>query len=829
MKIFFKYVTRCMTEKKGRLVLLVIAIAMSTGLLVTSSGTVELAISSFSKPILETFEGKDIVINSKGNDNFFDDKGLVDSGIKDLRGEIRIGGKIINDEITYITILGRENKFIEENKIAVGSLSDFNGAKCIISKRVSDALNLKIDDTLECNIAGKTKQLKIAAINSTDGTFYNDKPEQFSIIVPYEYLAKEFKAEGKYNVLFANKSTDKIEDSINKFNDSNSDFKAEKLFDEQTIKSQTAPITMVLYLMLLIVVFMSGIIIYGSFKLTITERLSVIGTFFSQGATRMTVEFILLIESIGYGIVGAVFGNVLGIGGLYLINYLISPLKDYGIIEKVNINPYHIIIGTIFAILLSLISALIPVLKIRRLQVKEVILNNVNVSMKVGWKKFIVGAGILLFSIIINFIQQDWSNVVSGIMVILSIVGLIMVYPKVVDLITTVLYKLLKGRSKALVFSLNNLRTSKILLGNITLIIVSLLSIMMITSVGTSIKTMLSDAYIKLDSDITINNISSLRTGDESVADLIIKELKGNDSIIEESIDFTSGTSGNALDNDFYIEGINPKKYKEYNGYLELNSAKYKDIIDEITESDQNLIIISKSISDTLKKEKGDKIVIKSNNVEREFTICGVIEGKFYNMGRVSFINYNVLAREFNIKSPNSIHFKTYEAAEDVKNELADMLKGYGATATTKAESMKNDAESNEMIVSILSIFAYMAVIIAALGVLNNIIIGFLQRKRELAVLSSVGMSRKNRGRMLLIESILSAVWSIVIAIPYSYLGLSLLSKFLKVVNMPLEIKLDISSIPVYFVATLIVIIVATLPVLFKSRKLSIIEELKYE
>ena len=72
-------------------------------------------------------------------------------------------------------------------------------------------------------------------------------------------------------------------------------------------------------------------------------------------------------------------------------------------------------------------------------------------------------------------------------------------------------------------------------------------------------------------------------------------------------------------------------------------------------------------------------------------------------------------------------------------------------------------------------------------------------------------------------------IWSMIIAVPYSYLGLSLLSNFLKTINIPLEIKLDVNSIPVYFIVTLIVIVLATLPVLFKSKKLSVIEELKYE
>jgi putative ABC transport system permease protein len=555
----------------------------------------------------------------------------------------------------------------------------------------------------------------------------------------------------------------------------------------------------------------------------------VIGTFLSQGATKKTIERILFLESIGYGIVGAILGNGLGIGGLYLINYLLSPLKDYGIVEKVNINPIFIIVGTIFAILLSLISAIIPVKRIRKLQVKEVILNNVNVSMSIGWKKFIIGAILIIISIIINFIEADWSNQVSGIMVIISIVGLIMIYPKIVDLVTNVFYKIFRGRSKVIVFSLNNLRTSKVLLGNITLIVISLLSIMLITSLGTSLKDMVTEAYTELNTDIIIGNISSIRTGDESVADKIIKELKENKNVDEETIDYSLTTFGNVGETGFVVEGINPDKYKKFNGYLELDSSKYKSFYDELSESSDNLVIITTAVQKSINKEKGDKITLKVNNIEKEFKIVGVIEGKLFNTGRVIFTKYNVLAREFKINSPDSITFSTKIDPSKVNDEIKPMLKSFGATSITKAEMEKNNAKDNQQIVDVLSIFSYLAIVIAALGVLNNIIIGFLQRKRDLAVLSSVGMAKKNRGFMLLVESVLSVVWSLIIAIPYSYLGLSLISKFLKVINMPLEIKLDLGYIPMYFIASLIVILLATIPVLFKSRKLSIITELKYE
>ena len=133
------------------------------------------------------------------------------------------------------------------------------------------------------------------------------------------------------------------------------------------------------------------------------------------------------------------------------------------------------------------------------------------------------------------------------------------------------------------------------------------------------------------------------------------------------------------------------------------------------------------------------------------------------------------------------------------------------------------------MLINILSIFSYLAIFIAALGVLNNITISYLQRKGELAVLSSVGMSDGARNGMLLTESVLSVIWAVVIAIPYSYLGLSLLTKTMTAMEMPMNVVLDSKAIPLYAAAALVLIILASLPILLKGKKLSIINELKYE
>ncbi|MGL4107821.1 ABC transporter permease [Clostridium sp. LP20] len=830
MKIFFKYIAKCMTEKKARFALLILAISLSTGLLVSITGAVQVAIKSFEKPMTEAYEGKEITITSKKGEAFFTLEGIKEEGVQGIQGEVIIPSTTVEDEPKNVSISGRENNTISKEDLLDGNLNDFIGEKCIISKRVSEEEGLKIGDKLELIVGGEKKSFIIEAISSNNGRFYIETAKSYGIIVPYGYLESQYKLDGKFNYYLANKEMDNIKDSIKIFNENNSEFEAKELFDEEAVKSQMGQFTSVLYVMLLVVVVMSAIIIYGSFKLTITERLSVIGTFLSQGATHWTVEKILYLESIAYGIIGAILGNVIGLGGLYLINYVISPLRDYGVIEKLVVNPSYFIIGTGFAIILSFISAVIPIRRIRKIEVKEVILNNVNISMRIGWSKFIIGAALLAISICINFVNIDWAINFSGLFIIISIIGLVLMYPKVIDIVTNLLFNIFRGRSKVIIFALNNLRTSKVLMGNITLIVISLLSIFMINSIGTSMKSMVTDAYSKLNFDISISEINGISGVKESnVTEKIVKSLKENKNINEDSIQLQNqgfGFVGKAM---VSVEGIEKSKYKDFNGYLEFGSSKNSKLYDEFEKAGSNKVIITNKLKKTLDVKVGDKIKLDCNEITKEFEVLGSVDGKLYNNGQVIFMDMNDFKREFNIKEATEISIKTSGDPEEVKEEITPIIKEFGAKATTKAEFEKDNIKSNQMVVNVLSIFSYMAMFIAALGVLNNIIIGFLQRKRELAVFSSVGMTGVGRGTMLITESILSVVWSLVIAIPYSYLGLSLLTRMLTVVGMPLNVELDVNLIPLYFIASLVVILLATIPILFKNRKLSIIEELKYE
>lgn len=827
MKIFLKYVAKSMVEKKARFLLLILAIVLSTALFVGSMGAVKIGIGSFVKPQLERLENKDVYISSKSGEPVFSIQELNQKGIKNIVPDLSVSCVYDSDDMQNLNICGREEKYINKSNLIEGKeLKDFSGEKCIVSKRTAEEYKLKLGDNLKLILNGEKLSLKVVAISSNKGLFYMDDKNAFQVVVPYEYISKKYGVEGKYNSVLGEKAKDSIKDSIKEFNDANTKFSAKELFNEKQVQEQMSQITSMFYLMLSIVVFMSAMIIYSSFKLTVTERLPIIGTFLSQGATRGTVRKILYLESLVYGIIGGILGDAGGVGLLYLINYLISPLKKYGIIDKPDINLSYLAFGLVFAILLSMVSAAIPVLRTSRLQVKDVILNNLNTSSEIGFGKFIIGSFLLVCVIIINSLKAQWVINFSPVLIVVAVAAIMLMFPKIIDLISKQIYRVLRSISGVNALSFNNMRTSKVLLGNVNLMILAIISIIAINSVSVSVKNVVSEAYEKLNYDIEID------VSDSSVVsnrDKIQAVVEGADGVDKDSIQFMYYANGVIKDENYHVMGIDPNKYLTWDNYLNWKDKTNEEIYNRFRDGNSNDVILSEKVAKKADLVVGDKINIKLRNTTKEYKVAGIVDGKLMNNGTFILMKYKDLPQEYLISASYSVLMDTIKSPKEVKESVKKNIKALGGETKTFEETRASNIEQNKQLMDILSIFSYMAVVIGSFGILNNIGISFIQRKRDMAVLSSVGMNKGQRARMLVIESILSVFWAAVIVTPFSYLGISIVSKITNAIGFALDVSFNLSYMPIVTGVSFLIVIIATLPVLFKSRKLSIIEELKYE
>ena len=826
MSVFLKYISKNMLEKKGRFFLLLFSIAISTALLVASAGVVDVVVDNFDAQN-EAGNTSDVRIVSDTEDPYIDMASVTDEKLKDVTGELLVTGIVDSEEkVRYVSLRGRQEytgQMIEGNTDILREKAE-GEPSCIISKRVAEHDNLKVGDSFSLFLSGEEIRFKVGAISADEKVFYSDKPEAFTLVVPYSYMNEKLGADGKFNCIFGNVTEGEVEDFTKSFNDSHAGLTALSTKGEVVMDSS---VSIGLYTMMLIVVVVSAIIIYGVFKLILTERMSVIGTFMSQGATKKKVERIILLEGALYGLIGGVIGCVIGETLLFFIGRLVSPLADYGIYTPFEINWIYIAAGMIFSVVLSVASAYFPVRAVRKLEAKDVILNRVEQRAGKVLAKRIIGGTLMTFAIVCCCLSGDAKSNMAPFAFATAYAGIVLITPSIVKGVTWLLGRLFHNNT-TVYLAMNNIHSSKLLRNNIVLIVISLSSVLMIASFGKSMTDMVTQAYADMEYDYSIFGILE---GDpaRSTTDKILKQLESYENVKTETINPMYFGETKADDVAAVALGIRPAAFASgMDRYFDIQE-KYSQEFEALEASEGNAILLPIKLKKQIRKDVGDTVELNVGGNKVSFNIIGIYDGKVFDAGLAILMKEEVYKQTFHQKEASTLYFCVSGDAASVEKDMKPFLKSLGATWSTKAEDTKENDEANQQIVMIMEVFAYLAMIIASIGVFNNITICFFQRKRELAVMASVGMNKSKRMGLVLSESLLSVALSIAIAIPFTILLAAAMTAFCSFIGLPMNIVFSWAQLPLYAGVIAVIIFIATLSTMLKSRKLSVVQELKYE
>ncbi|MBR5713044.1 MAG: ABC transporter permease [Lachnospiraceae bacterium] len=828
MSVLLRYIRRNMLERKGRLVLMILSIALSTGLLVACLGMMDTIKDSITEPARKMSEGNNIELHSSSDDPFFSENDFRSDGLKEITGELQsIGVKIEDDKLSYAVLRGRK---AFGGALTGGEWKESAEPDCVISERIAKDWNVSVGGKLEIMFNGEPLTLNVKAIAVNDGIFYGDTKEQFNVILPYEYLNELLGAEGRYNAMYAKITGEKdkvtseeIDDAVKRFNENNENVKANAI-DTVTVLGNFDSLILGIGCMFAIVVVVSGLIISGVFRMIISERLPVLGTFMSQGASKGKVSRILILESALYGLLGGIVGAALGEGILYLVGRLVSPLADYDIYLPFTIVWTNVAVGVLFAIVMSAVSSWLAVRRIRKLQTKDVILNRVEHTGKRKKVKFFLGAVMLTVAAIGNSRIAGTVSAQSLLYLVLSTVGILFVTPTLVRGIAGFLAKICR-RNTTMYLALNNIRTSRLLINNVVLLVMAVGSVITVAMFGSTMVDACREAYTEFDFDYTIN-VNYQGSGEEPIGDAIVRNIKELDCVDKESISPAIFGAAEIDGKSLISLGVDPKPYRDYNDYIELN--KYKDY-ETFINSSENEVVITKVVARKFNLKVGDKVKIKINNIEQELHVCAVVNGKLYDSGEFLLINNEKLKELYHVSGANEISFKVKGDLKEAEKQFKAMVTNYGATYVDRDTMCELNIEQNEMIVKLIQVFAYLTMIIASIGIFNNIVICFRQRSREFAVLASVGMTGGARRRLILVESVLCVIISLLITLPYSMLMVGVFSTLMYYMGMEFDVVFSWGEVPVYAVAIMVIVLIASLSTMRKSRKLSVVAELKYE
>ncbi len=291
-------------------------------------------------------------------------------------------------------------------------------------------------------------------------------------------------------------------------------------------------------------------------------------------------------------------------------------------------------------------------------------------------------------------------------------------------------------------------------------------------------------------------------------ADLFNHKYNGADSALSESfIDLVDGEFDDAklAPGNYILEGVKA----DDNGNAEMDSFNHK---------------------------VGDKIILKCKDSVKEMTVLGhVIANLDTNTdgswrGSAFYLPTDVFKELTGIKYAMSYAF---DVAYDHEPDMETFLKQYTdsveptmsytskSTALSSLEGIQNTA---------ILVGGVLAMIIGLIGILNFInavLTSILIRRREFAMLQSIGMSKQQLRKMLVLEGLWYAVIAAMLSLIFSTVASSLLVRpiaaSMRFCTFTFTLKPVIIVVPFYFLAGALVPLFAAM----KNNKASLVEQIR--
>ena len=824
LKIILKYMVTNVKERKTRTAVMLLSILLSAALLFVSF-SIGASYESAQRKMARGMAGSATlsVTRSDGGikDGILPELSSIHASVGMVEGTALYSENGYYETIDLIAAdLRKLSKINPPRLVNGGDISDFSGSQVILPDRFTSKYGIKKGDTITLQVGETPISFTVAEIAAYDTVFLRHT-RGATALVPLSTLSGLLdQTEGYTEILVEpaeGVTTAELKNELAAMLPSE-EYQVSEVINEAQIEADARQKSMPFFLISFFSLTMSVFIIYGSYKVITLDRLPVIGTFRSIGATQKAVTGILLLESMLYGVIGGLIGIPAGILVLKLVLRGMGESISQGIEIPVVISPFSILLSFAAAVTVSLLSAWLPVRRASRLPIKDVVLGSV--EERTVPRRFIVMGGVILFAV-----SMILPKLASGKMLYpaggFSLLGLItatiLMVPLLTNLICWGLEYLLgavlgnEGRLAA-----RNMRDNKNVGQNITLLFISISAVIAITVVGNFVTTYVGDVF----RDAELQGFADGYMEPQFVER--VKNMEGIEKVLplhvykdQMQADGRTLSRLEATDDLDCYSSMMGLQYTE-KGMKEQAVSAF---------AGQRAILLSESCMERMGFLAGDTISLTGDTGENEYRIAGSFKSRATDVEAVIPSSYAVV--DF---GASAYDFLAYTAA-DPEAIMIQIRSLFGETANWS----RTVEEFNEDALSTVSAFlqpmhslTYFILLMAAVGVINNLLINYMQKRRSTAMYKSVGLSNRQNVKMTLIEGFVSGLIGAVIAIFVSYMEIKTI--FLvagpKIAMAP---KLDaVTFLTAGAMGVLVTLIGSVVPII-KSRRMKLVEEIKFE
>ena len=658
------------------------------------------------------------------------------------------------------------------------------------------------------------------------------------------YLQIKGNDEISYIMLFGEckKESSQIKENIEKYETENG-----LKFDEYK-ESLSKMIKTILYPAIIVLILVFAVIyvsLNSIVKIIINERVSVIGTFRSIGATKKQIIGVLIAEMLMYTIIPALIGAMAGVAAVKGISSMAElMLSFFGSSEKLDIKSYlwkisliTILITTAFQMFLSIFE----LIKVSRLSIKDSIFNKHTSTYEYSIGKIIFGLFLLVIGIItvIKHTQLTYWYCLMGILSIFVSVALI------VPVISKYLIRILeKSENPVITMATNTLKNSSLQINTNIIFIVTASVSLVVYSFFNYMSFVEKSKQNFVNSDIYVEEMGN-QIYDKTDEFYKLDNVKSVSALYDITIDEKS------YDNIKLANHTISKIHLVYSNDYE-NLLKDSNTFDVDANLCKNLKKYEIIISDYYKKiydlKQGDIVVLDWQKEEDNFTIDTPVNLKIVGFADLSRLNNNTmiissdLGEELNklifkgfsntkyfINLSNNSSTEAKETRKTIINELGILSDGVTGKVFTKDGYIKNVKSNSKNYMKFMGFIVIVVVSLALVGIINNQTVSFMERRKEFATLYSIAMSREQLKNMILIENILAFINSTIASILFYVIISKLVEYTLQILLIPISMRFTISGIIVVLLIAAMILLVIQRSMRKHIKNMNIVEEIKYE
>lgn len=833
MAIIVKYILKSISEKKFRTFIILFSVTLSAALFFASSGMSGTMTSMYEKLYRMQIGKADLIIYPDEESPAYSFK--INSpqmeGVSMVAGEVSTLGQYKSNRLSenlYIRGFDLEelDLFNPINFQQQATGQGFEGNYIILSSIFSQEHGFDVGDSIDIDINGQERILTVWGIAKPTGIFqHSPQSDNITALMPKDKLSSLLGIRGRvqtaYVVLEDGANVHEIKEDLSSLY---SRYRVEEPFSMEELEANMQTIAVPLFLMTMMVLFISIFIIYSTFKVITVERLPVLGTFRSIGATKGMTNLVLIGESLTYGILGGIFGNLLGIGILYLITAMMAADPYAGQMEvAIRYNPSHLITSFILAVVVALLSSWLPIRKASKIPIKDLVLNRVEKREKKNLNRRIMPAILLILAMILPRIApRPLALVVNVLSFLIISIAVIILIPHITRFQLRFIerfYGCIFGNEGIL--AVKNLKQEKNILNSIALLAIGISTILMINTISHSIAIEVFDAY----KDYKFQIMTSINFADRNVEQML-RSVEGVEGTYGS---YESWNGVQVKDSPYrisYLQGIDINKYRDYVTFRMVDKID-EDATFANLDKGRN-IMITNMVKDSLGIEVGDKISLEMPAGDKDYMVIGLFDSLMSNGSNaiISQRHYKMDMKENHI---SQFYVKTSEDPDRVLLSIEDKFARRGIWADTISNMERMNTESNNQFMIILQAFSLIAMLIGIFGIFNNYMISFIERKRSIAILRSIGLSKRQTLKMLMIEALTGGYMGGIVGIFAGILMLSTVPYLMQSISIPIGVHFKLSFIINSLVGGIIIAVVGSISPALKTSKLNIIEAIKYE